>query len=389
MSNPSDYTSISQSISIQRPSWARWIPASWLIFTVLPVYVLWSQTRPWYEYLLGSLALAGFIWVFIWVFFIVPWANSDKPGQLRPASLIGMAVCYGVLGLLWPIIGGDGIGMLIYAGAFAGTQQNVIPVVFATVVSAFVLSFAALTGEINWFTGVLMVFFTATAGLSNFIAYRESLVTRALRRSQDEVARIAKIAERERIARDLHDLLGHTLSVIVLKSELASKLAEKNPQRALKEIRDIEQIARQSLQEVRSAVGGYRSVGLAGELNNSKLALEAAEIKLEHLIVRLELEWSQEQALAFCLRESITNVIRHSKAKNCWVSLEQRQREVLLEVWDDGGGTIHDGNGLRGMRERASAQGGTLATTTSSGYTGISLRLPLVKPVNMVLGAGL
>jgi two-component system sensor histidine kinase DesK len=227
------------------------------------------------------------------------------------------------------------------------------------------------------------------ATIGNQISYREALSTRALARSQQEVARIAKVAERERIARDLHDLLGHTLSVIVLKSELASRLAEKNPARAAKEIREVERIARESLQEVRSAVRGYRSAGLEAEFANVSLALEAAQVKLEQFIQPVELEWAHEQALAFCLRESVTNVIRHARAKRCWINLEQRSDSVLLEIWDDGGGKIKFGNGVRGMRERTEALGGTLETTTSAGYAGISLKIPLSSLEVKAVAAGL
>jgi two-component system, NarL family, sensor histidine kinase DesK len=218
----------------------------------------------------------------------------------------------------------------------------------------------AVFGRIELILALTMLIFSAVAAMTNHTSYREFEVQAKLRRSQEEVARVAKIAERERIARDLHDLLGHTLSVIVLKSELASRLSSKNPQKAALEISEVERIARDALQEVRSAVRGYRSAGLEAELQNVRLACEAANIKLEVWTVPLELSWQQEQALALALREATTNAVRHSEAKTLWVSLESGHRQVRLSVWDDGAGQILEGNGIRGIRERMASIGGRL-----------------------------
>ena len=147
--------------------------------------------------------------------------------------------------------------------------------------------------------------------------------------------------------------------------------------RAAQEIREVERIARESLHEVRSAVRGYRSAGLEAELSNITLACEAAKIKLELYIAPLELEWAQESAIAFALREAITNVIRHSRANQCWVSLELRGGQVVLEVWDDAQAEIFEGNGVQGIRERAEALGGSLKKQTSMGTRGLTFSIPV------------
>ncbi len=139
----------------------------------------------------------------------------------------------------------------------------------------------------------------------------------------------------------------------MLKSELASRLAEKDPAQTVQEIRDVERIARESLQEVRSAVRGYHSSGLKGELDGVCLACEAANLKLELYRVPLELEWALEQTLAFVLCEAVTNAVRHAGAKRLWVSLERVGEKVRLSIWDDGSGHILEGNGIRGMRAGA------------------------------------
>ncbi|NJK45937.1 MAG: sensor histidine kinase, partial [Pleurocapsa sp. SU_196_0] len=220
-----------------------------------------------------------------------------------------------------------------------------------------------------------MIFFTITAAFGNHVSYREIITANRLRRSQLEVERVARIAERERIARDLHDLLGHTLSVIVLKSELASRLADRDPPRAATEIRDVERIARESLQEVRSAVRGYRSAGLEAEFASVRLACEAAGLKLELYLVPVELEWASEQAFSYVLRESVTNTIRHANARTLWVSLERVGNNAQLSLWDDGSGRITENNGVRGMRERLEALGGTLQINAT--HKGIIATLPV------------
>ena len=179
---------------------------------------------------------------------------------------------------------------------------------------------------------------------------------------------LAKIAERERIARDLHDLLGHTLSLNVLKARLANKLIHKDADKAMQEISDIEQISRDALHEVREAVQGYRSVGLAGELENARLALEAADIGGEFSTAEIILEPAQESVLAMTLREAITNVIRHSGARRCRVELSQSDSLISLEINDNGrGGRFVEGSGLSGMRERLLSNGGALHIDSSDG----------------------
>jgi two-component system, NarL family, sensor histidine kinase DesK len=367
---------------MRRASWGRWFQLIWLVFLFFPINALFEEPRAWFAYVFGILLLLGFVGTFIWAFWLEPWVKDQQhPPQFRIPSLIGMVVSYLVMVLMWPMIGGSGIGFLIYAGSFAGAQRSPWP---AALTIAICLTVCVVSNELNWLTVALFVILTIVAAISNNLAYHETLSARALQRSQEEVARIAKVAERERIARDLHDLLGHTLSVIVLKSELASRLADKDPARAAQEIRDVERIARESLQEVRNAVRGYRSAGLEAEFSNIALACEAAKIKLELYVVPFELEWAQESALGFALREAITNVIRHSRAKQCWVSIEKRAQEVMLEVWDDAQGEIFEGNGVRGIRERAEALGGSLKTQVSSGSRGLTFSLPIrLEPLNV------
>lgn len=206
-----------------------------------------------------------------------------------------------------------------------------------------------------------------------------------LRMAQEEVTRLAQTAERERIARDLHDLLGHTLSMITLKSELAGKLIDRDPDRAGREIREVERISREALREVRSAIAGYRSEGLQAELARARLALESAGVKLEYFTQPVELEPVRETVLALALREAVTNVIRHAKASTCRISLEMVNGEVRLEIRDDGrGGQTPEGIGLSSMRERVEGLGGRLERRTDGG-TALLIALPKQAPPETAL----
>jgi two-component system, NarL family, sensor histidine kinase DesK len=225
-----------------------------------------------------------------------------------------------------------------------------------------------------WIPGLV---FSALIGSVLIQQYNKKRLTDKLLRAQEEVAHLARVAERERIARDLHDLLGHTLSVIVLKAQLASKLFERDPERAQNEIRDVEAISRDALVQVRAAVRGYRLAGIDGELRNARMALEAAGIQLVAAIQLPGLTPAQETVVALALREGVTNVVRHAQAKVCRLTLRQSDRFCELEVADDGqGGKVVEGSGLKGMRERVEAIGGAVECDGSHG-TALRIRVPV------------
>jgi two-component system sensor histidine kinase DesK len=196
-----------------------------------------------------------------------------------------------------------------------------------------------------------------------------------LRRAREEVEAMAKLAERERIARDLHDVLGHTLSVIALKAELAAKLADRDPGRAVQEIQEVERISREALGEVRGAIDGMRAHGLSGELRGAAAALESAGIRFDAEIARVPLSPRSEAALALALREAVTNVLRHARASTCRVELREQGDRVVLTVADDGhGGPLREGHGLSGMRERIASAGGTI---NLDAQRGVAIRVTL------------
>jgi two-component system sensor histidine kinase DesK len=200
---------------------------------------------------------------------------------------------------------------------------------------------------------------------------------KALIAAQQSEQAMAAALERERIARDLHDLLGHTLSVIVIKSELAAKLADRDPERAAVEIRDVERISRQALQEVRGAIYGYRDLTVEQELASGRSALEAAGVALDVDVAQLETDDAVERVVALAVREALTNVLRHAKARSCVVKASGAGRTMTLTIQDDGvGGVAAEGTGLAGMRARLAEVGGTVTRDGAHGTT-LTITVPV------------
>jgi two-component system, NarL family, sensor histidine kinase DesK len=182
-----------------------------------------------------------------------------------------------------------------------------------------------------------------------------------LRAARAEIAQHAVGQERSRIARDLHDLLGHSLSLITLKGKLATRLLPEGAP-GVDEVRDMLGLSRQAMQQVREAVSGYRQPTLATELTAAKVALEAAEVEVEVEQDVGALDRETEAVLGWVVREGCTNVIRHSGAQHCYTALTRADGQVRIEVANDGRHVPQAlaGNGLRGLEERLATLGGKL-----------------------------
>ena len=196
---------------------------------------------------------------------------------------------------------------------------------------------------------------------------------RQLEQAQGEVRALATTAERERIARDLHDLLGHTLTVVAVKAELAQRLCDRDMEAARREMQELAAIARGALTEVRTAVVGMRGASLVSEIARAEQALSAAGVRAH---VRNEAAGGdprREAVITMALREAVTNVIRHAHAHTCTIEVDCTSNgELRLSVSDDGrGGALVEGSGLSGMRTRLEAAGGSLAV--ESGAAGLRL----------------
>jgi two-component system sensor histidine kinase DesK len=213
---------------------------------------------------------------------------------------------------------------------------------------------------------------------------RVTRVNRELRHTREELATLAVADERLRIARDLHDLLGHSLSVIALKSELAARLLERDPARATSELEEIQVVTREALTEVREAVKGYRGLALAESLTRARSALTAAGIDCELADAQVPLPADVDAVLAWAVREGTTNVIRHSRARRCEIRVRADRASAALEIDDDGRASeppAPGGSGLDGLRERAQRVRGTLeAGARPGGGFRLRLTVPLPEP---------
>ncbi len=286
-----------------------------------------------------------------------------------------------------PLLGILGLGMLttivpIMCVYFAYVASLVGLVLRRRMATIFIVGIVAVIGLESWVFSIDIALWAPTI-IMVIVFWGFTLHTtetlranNELRIKQDEIQRLATIAERERIARDLHDLLGHTLSLTVLKAELARKLIQGEETAAVKELEDIEAISREALKQVRETIQGYRTVGLMGEIENAKSALTSAGIEQQIEIEDLSLNPRIESALAMLLRESITNVIRHADAKHCDIKLSQIENRLLFSVSDDGNGTIRkEGLGIYGMRERVRELGGIFSIDDSRGVQ-VNIDLP-------------
>jgi two-component system sensor histidine kinase DesK len=344
---------------LPRDPTTAWTPYAWLIY--LPIFVVEPLTRRTsaLEWWLTAAAVAAFLPLYFTGYWV------------RGRRLLAVIAAIFALGAGFAPWNADSAVFIIYAAAFAG---RLAPTRRGGQVLAALLALVAIESWVlhlsPYFWGPAMAMAAVIGGVNlHFIAIGRAGAR--LLESQAQVQQLVRIAERERIARDLHDLLGHTLSLIALKAELAGKLLAVAPQRAAGEIRDVERISRDALREVRDAVAGYRSEGLPAELARARLALEAAGVRAEYFTVPVALPPQTEAALALVVREAVTNVVRHAGAATCGITLEPRGETVVLEVADDGRGGAREraagetgarggGTGLRSMRERLSGLGGRL-----------------------------
>jgi len=340
-----------------------WIPYAWLIylgsFFVQPVIQGWGPV-PWTATIVASLA-------FLVSYFRGYWE--------RGARLVVIVAFQAALGISFSWVNSGSAVFFVYAASFAGRLDR------AKDAARLIVAVTAIGGLAAWLAGapgyywITTLVFAPLIGGVNLHFHQVEKANAGLRRAHAEVERLAAVAERERIARDLHDVLGHTLSLIILKSQLVSKVLEHDPSRAAREIHDVEQVARKAMTEVRETIRGYRAT-LDHEVSQARALLEAAGIHGEFSVELSTPSAARDEVLAFVLREGVTNVARHSGATHCRVRLEESNGGCTLTIEDDGqGAVLPQGGGIRGMRERVAAAGGTLGYEASSG-THLTVTLP-------------
>lgn len=345
------------------------------------------------------------LWSLLYLFFLFAnWANAQGSSwlwwtllslgaflplyfaafRLKGRALLACGAAIALLGLLLTPINPGANTYLIYAAIVlphAGLAPRAIVTTIAAVVVLYVIEMSLIGFPQRY---VLLIagitFFLATAiTLANHFQREKDLRQAELKLSHNEIRRLGALAERERIGRDLHDLLGHTLSLITLKAELASRLFERDAHAARREIIEVERVARDALAQVRRAVSGIRAAGLAAELASARVLLESGDVRLDYQLDELGLPAQVETVLALAVREAVTNIQRHARAGHVKIRLAQADGAARLTIADDGrGGVVEPGNGLLGMRERLRELGGELAIHSQRGEgTRLELRVPL------------
>lgn len=321
--------------------------------------------------------------------------------RIHRRKLLTLAVMAAIGLFAFPLNSGSACFLSFSAAILPFTIESSLLVVLFTTSAALATVAEGHLLHLFWADYTFSVFMMVVVATSNIFIAQKKRATSRLLRAQDQIERLAALAERERIARDMHDVLGHTLSVIVLKSELAGRLLARIPTpdptttaalstaAAISEIADVESTARKALAEVREAITGYRTEGLPAELDLARRTLLTAGITLTaQLPPKLDLSAAHETVLSLAMREAVTNVIRHARATHCDIQLAATSTgEHTLTLTDNG--TTHttprEGNGLRGMRERAEALGGNLLLTPTPTGTTLRLTLPAASPSTTII----
>ena len=361
------------------------------------VKMMQSVGRPW---LPQNQSKAAYLWIFSLAFLLWKYVYV-KPGALELAALLLTVILFlpvyfysfwarqtrallcvlltCLLGVLWAPHNVGASCFFIFAGAMCASIERPRHAYAALALVTAIACSVALTAPIEFSIPTLVA--GVPIGIASIMEANLRRSRDQLLRKQEEVEHMATIAERERISRDLHDLLGHTLSMITLKAELAGKLLERDVGACRREIADIETSARNALAEVRSAVTGYRETGFAHEVATAHATLAAAAVSLELRIEPVALPAAVENVMALALREAVTNIVRHAAATHCDVSLALSNGLIVLRIANNGSAlaprhTVEHGNGLAGMRERIMALGGKLTIQVERGLA-LELSLPM------------
>jgi two-component system sensor histidine kinase DesK len=327
----------------------------WLLFQIFPAADLVTTPRPLLVRIVAGVALVVFTVAYLHVFGRA-FSRGCAPAYraLAVVAVLGVALTV-TMGTAWA-------GLMIYLSAAVAVtlpERWIWPAVLgATGVSAGVAAANDLLDDMFILPVMCVLTAFALRGTRYLISVNAELVE-----ARDELARSAVAEERLRFARDLHDLLGHSLSVISLKAQLARRRLPDDPEAAEAEVADIETVSRDALREVREAVSGYRKPALDAELQGARTALDAAGIETTIDRPAVELPAEVEAVLAWTVREAATNVIRHSGARHSTIRLVPALDQASVEIVDDGrgvNGSDGGGTGLMGLQERLRQAGGRL-----------------------------
>jgi two-component system sensor histidine kinase DesK len=362
--NPTILDGVADRIGRGPGRWAWVAGGIWLFYLSQPLQSV-AKRQHGVVQVLGFLTVVLFAASYLAFFVLARWSAAH--GQLAPWKRAGYLGLMLVLCLLMiPTAGQTALTGLVYIAA-CGMMLLEMPAGIAFVLILLAgaeISMRVVPGWTDDGSYGFAIFLGALAVLGMRRAIQRSIELDATRR---DMAELAVQEERNRFARDLHDILGHSLTVITVKAELAGKLIAANPDRAASEVADVESLARAALADVRAAVAGYRELSLAGELVSARAALQAAEIKADLPTTVDEVPEENRELFAWVVREGVTNVVRHSGAKRCTIQITAHEIEVI----DDGKGPTPgggaSGHGLVGLRERADQADAGLQVGQASG----------------------
>ena len=368
---------------------------AWLICLLFPISTLVQLHLMPLHLVLAVAGLAVFVISYTWVMWSHPVLGAVR-SPTKGQSLILLAGLTLLVLVLTLAYGSAFLWLYVGVSAIAGVTLSVWRAFWVVIALTLLTLFTSvgMSGGIatsDWLHIIPLVLLVRGLGLDMTGLARLSSALREVHGARKELARLAVIEERLRVARDLHDLLGHSLSLVVLKSELARRVAEQDPQRAVQEIGEVERVARQSLHEVREAVAGYRQPSLESELNGAKQLLDAAGIscRIEHMAGILPP--AIDAVMAWTVREGVTNIIRHSRARHCTICVTCESGSARAEITNDGEwrkdriALDKVGSGLAGLTERVSAYGGQmeagpLLTADQDGFQ-LWVKLPILQQV--------
>lgn len=352
-------------------------PYIWTVLGILPFYFIFFLYGTTLEKVVGILLTVIFFSAYPFAFFSKGWSV-----YLWTIILIGISTVKTIFFSY--------IYFAFFIAYFIGNIKNRIAFITLYVVHLVVTTFSinySIVVQDSLFLKQLpfvIIIWISVILLPFSIRYKKERgqLEEKLEDANKKIAELVKLEERQRIARDLHDTLGQKLSLIGLKSDLARRLVYKDPEQAKEELKDVQQTARTALNEVRKMVAQMRGIRLKEEMVRVKQMLKAAEIDF---VGEPETSFSNvslltENILSMCLKEAVTNVVKHSGASACFISIEQTRDDIIMKVRDNGKGRLSEdsfakGSGLIGMQERLEFVNGTLDIRSNEG-TELVIKVP-------------
>jgi two-component system sensor histidine kinase DesK len=352
--------------------------AIWLVFLVDSLREAWRIAWSNHDRVAGWIGIVATIAFAVAYIAVFSWVRARRRRLETRVPLgegvVALALLAGLMLVMVLAIGQTGMAAVVY---LAVVGVLILPTWWALGLTVALAALVEVTGRTvpGWTEQAGLTFAVCTSAFAMWGVSQLMLRNLDLLRAKEENARLAVVDERNRFARDLHDILGHSLTVITVKAELAGRLLDVDPERARTELADLERLSRDALSDVRRAVEGYRELTLPGELARAREALRAADIEADLPTSTDDVPGELRELFAWTVREGVTNVIRHSRARHCAIRLAPDR----VEVCDDGVGPQAQsgrGHGLDGLRERAAAMGAVLVTRTREPGFALEVSVP-------------